>query len=169
MSINLGDLRTAVINYVDTIVGVSVSPLHPSTGLEIGPNEEFTFTVSAYNPGLPDGVRLRNVVWRVRMDDNTVGKLYVPPAPIVARTYLTTGSPQLAAGSLVDEMYLFPQDSYLDVRETQQINLKGKALSYVPGATCYIRFKIYADVDLGWLFPAWQDSSLAIRQLIVRG
>ena len=173
MAINLQEIRTAVISYVDTKVTVSVSTIAPVTGASIGPNEEFSFTLTAKNAdSASGGIALKDIIWRVWVQDDAVGKLIVPASPMVARSGLSSSSGTLTVGTLVKEMYLFPPNSlgnYLHVGDTDTINLRGKAGAAPEGGTTEIKFKISADVDLAWLFPKDQDSSTCARVLIVDG
>lgn len=179
MSINLQEIRTAVINYIDTKVTVSISALVPTTGDTIGPNEEFSFTLTAQNASAASGgIALKNIVWRVWVENEAVGKLLVPAAPMVARSSLSDTS-SLTPGSYVKEMYLFPPNiaylppldaaTYLGTGDTDTLSLKGKAGATPSGGTTNIRFKIYANVDMDWLFPKNQDSSTAAKVLLVEG
>lgn len=174
MAINLQEIRTAVINYVDTKVGVTISTLTPAAGVSIGPNETFSFTLTAKNADIVNGgIALKNIIWRVWVQNETVGKLIVPAAPMVARSGNSTTSPVLAAGTQVKEMYLFPSngsaDNYLSVADTDVIALQGKAGAAPAGGNTNIEFKIYADVDMDWLFPPKQDSETKSRVLNVVG
>lgn len=191
---NLQDIRNAVISYVDNKVTVTISQITPTAGSEIDPNEDFTFTLTAQNADAASGgIPLRNVVWQVWVDNDAVGKLYVPTGMTARSSRSTTSdSNKLTEGTLVREMYLFPsffvfppihlptpsltlpapdlssrliwpwRDSanYLGVGDTDSIALKGKGLTQ--GASA-IQFKIYADVDMDWLFPTGQDSATASK------
>lgn len=172
MAINLQEIRTAVINYVDTKVGVAISTLTPAAGASIGPNETFSFTLTAKNAdSVNGGIALKNIIWRVWVQNEAVGKLTVPAAPTVARSGCSTTSPVLAAGTQVREMYLYPagDDYYLSVGESDSIVLQGKAGAAPAGGNTNIQFKIYADVDMDWLFPPKQDSETKTRVLGVVG
>jgi hypothetical protein len=173
MAINLQEIRTAVISYVDTKVTVSVSTIAPVTGASIGPNEEFSFTLTAKNAdSASGGIALKDIIWRVWVQNDVVGKLIVPAAPMVARSGLSSSSAALTPGTQVREMYLFPptaSGNYLHVGDTDTLSLKGKAGAAPAGGITNIQFKIYADVDMDWLFPKDQDSSTYTRELKVFG
>lgn len=196
MSINLHEIRAAVISYMDNKVTVLISAFTPATGATINPNEEFSFTLTAQNADAASGgIALKNVVWRVWVENDAVAKLIVPSAPMVARSSLSATS-ALTPGSLVKEMYLFPPNflfpplsktvtpievgtdifplpidsaKSLGVGDTDTLSLKGKAGATPAGGATNIRFKVYADVDLDWLFPPSQDSATATRGLPVSG
>lgn len=189
---NLQDFRNAILSYVDSKVTVTISQLTPVAGSEIDPNEDFTFTLTAKNADAANGgVPLRDVVWHVRVDNDAVGKLYVPTTGMTARSSLSTTSDsnKLTTGSQVKEMYLFPNSlvfphipalsptllpdlsirfpihfpdsaNYLGVGDTDSINLKGKGIA---GGVTAIQFKIYANIDMSWLFPDNQNSTTASR------
>lgn len=174
MAINLQEIRTAVVSYVDTKVTVSISTLTPATGTTINPNEEFSFILTAKNAdSASGGITLKDIIWRVWVQSDTVGKLIVPAPPMVARSGLSTSSPALIAGSQVKEMYLSPPTdaagNYLQVGDTDTISLRGKAGSAPAGGSTNIQFKIYADVNMDWLFPKDQDSATVLRTLNVTG
>ena len=177
MPINLQELRSAVINYVDTKVTVSISAPISSTGPSINPNEEFSFTLTARNAdAAAGGIVLKSVIWRVWVQNAAIGKLFVPAAPMVARSGLSSALPALPVGSQVGEMYLFPPSfplldagNNLAVGDTDTIALRGKAGSAGAGGNTPIYFKIYADADMDWLFPKSQDSSTPSTILHVVG
>jgi hypothetical protein len=181
MTINLQEIRTAVINYVDMKVTVSISALTPASGsgTTINPNEEFSFTLTAKNADAASGgIPLKNIIWYVWVENDVVGKLIVPAGLMVARNGPSINYTKLTAGSLVKEMYLFPTSlflppadpaNYLGVGDTDAVNLKGKAGATPAGGDSKIQFKIYADVDMDWLFPQIQDTSTVTKILNVVG
>jgi len=195
MSTNLQEIRTAVQNYLDTKVTVSIGPLVPVRGTVINPNEEFTFKITAINANAANGgVALKNVRWRIWVENPEVGKLIVPSAPMIARSGPNATYPQLDAGKEVAGMYLFPPGlpapfppglpapsiprlpiiwdpaSYLHVGDTDTIlGLKGKAGSAAGGGTTNIRLKILAEVDMDYLFPKNEDSPTYSTPLNVIG
>lgn len=179
MPINLQDIRGAVNSYVDTKVTVSISSVVPTGGTQLNPNEEFTFTLTARNADAASGgISLKDIIWRVWVVNETVGKLIVPAASMVARAGLSETLPALTPGALVREMYLFPPtfalppfDSarYLGVGDTDTITLKGKAGASPTGGKTNLQFKIYADIDMDWLVPKDEDSATFTRELVVYG
>lgn len=178
MAIDLREIRAAVINYVDSKVTVSISTPAPVSGAVINPNEMFSFTLTAKNADAASGgIPLRDVIWHVWVQDEAVCKLIVP-VPIghvllvVARSGPSSAYPQLAPGSEVREMYLFPKSNkvrYLWIGETETITLQGKAGADPEGGITSIQFKVYANVDMDWLFPQKQDTVIAIEMLNVTG
>lgn len=173
MPINLQEIRSAVVSYVDSKVTVTISALVPASGTSINPNEEFSFSLTVRNADAASGgIALKDVVWQVWVLNDAVGKLIVPPAPMVARASLSSGAAALPPGSQVREMFLFPPDAnanYLTVGDTDSINLRGKAGPSGAGGSTNIQFKVHPDVDMDWLFPKDQDSATATRALTVIG
>jgi hypothetical protein len=170
MAINLQEIRTAVMSYVDTKVAVSISALSPAAGSSINPNEEFGFTLTATNGSLVSGgVPLKDLVWHVWVENEAIAKLIVPAAPIVARSSPYSSAPVLTPGSQVNRMYLFPPDNSLMIGDTDTISLRGRTGGAAAGGMTNIRFKIYAAVDMDWLFPKDQDSPTVTRKLQVIG
>ncbi len=173
MPINLQEIRTAVQTYLDTKVTVWISNPVPVTGSQINPNEEFTFTISAKNaPKSAGGIKLKNVLYHVSVEDPSVAKLIVPPDKMARDSWSISGT-VLKPGDQVTRMYLFPASgsdlAYLDVEETDTISLKGKAGSSTKGGATRINFKIYADIDLDHLFPKCENSSVTSRIVTISG
>jgi hypothetical protein len=79
----------------------------------------------------------------------------------------------LAANAEVADMYLFPTPSNflgqgagdLDVSETATIKVTGKGL--VVGGTD-IMFRVFADADLDYLFPHFEDSATVAQKVDVK-
>lgn len=188
MTIILRDIRTAVQNYLDTHVTVTISPLSPASGNTIQPNEYFTFSVTATNSSAVDAIRLVNVRYYVTVLNPAVGKLVVPdtnpdsngiryrkPGPVLG--LMVDCAPKEEVGT----MYVFPPASVssppfvldragdLDVGDSDTIQLRGKAGTNPSGGNTQITCKILAEPDLDFLFPKNEDSSTATRPLIVIG
>jgi hypothetical protein len=174
MPINLQDIRNAVISYVDNLP-VTISKPTPTTGSEIDhPHEEFSFTITAQNKAIP----LRNVIWRVWVENGAVGQLCVPKGMAAWSSLSATSDNKLTTGEFVSEMYLYDPPrlsdvhsspfldsiNYLGTDDTDSISLKGKGLTK---GTSVIQCKVYADIDMDWLFPKSQDSAAASRALQV--
>ena len=160
MTINLTDIRSAVIDYVNDSVTTSVSSLVADVPNAISPNEGFTFSVTASNAAAPTGIQLVNVVYHLKVASGSVAKLQVPTTPI-ARSGSRTSDPQLTVGNYVTEMYLFPSDNVLEVGDSDTVaGLRGKA--YAVGQAT-ITFEVYADIDLGFVFPRTTSDPDSIR------
>lgn len=172
MSINLKDIRTAVINYVDTQITISVSNLI-SAGASINPGETFSIKLGATNAdAASDGMPLKGLVWHVLVQDDAVAKLIVPGEPMLARSGLAKSLPTLAAGSQVREMYLSPRaasGNRLGVGDTESVTVSCRAGSSSVGGACFIFAKVYANPDPDWLFPKEQDSYTGGKYIEVVG
>jgi hypothetical protein len=176
MAIVLRDIYEAVDTYLESKVTVAISALRPAGGTNIDPNEKFYFDVSISNANATNkGCKLGDVVWRIWVDNGSVGKLKVPPTTTAVAKSALSGGTTLTAGSYVGEMYLFPpagtDKRILDVGETDSLSLEGQAGSSPSGGTTNIRFQIKATVDMNWLFSQdeWQTSNRATRTLPVVG
>ena len=162
MSINLKDIRTAVMNYVDSNVTITITNLL-SAGATINPGEGFNMKLNASNANAANGViPLKNVVWWVSVQDETVFKLIVPDEPYVTRSGQSKSSPKLTPGTQVNEMYIFP-------RAVDSLTVNCKAGPGSTGGACFIFAKLYASVDEAWLFPKDQDSIAQGRYIEVVG
>lgn len=165
MAVNLIDIRTAVQNYLNTSVSVSISALVPDVPSTINRNEEFTFSVTATNAPAPNGISLVNVRYHVRVANSSVAKLIVP-ATVTARSGASATSTLLVAGALVSQMFLFPADNSLTVGDSDTVaGLKGKAGGAV--GTTQILFDIFADPDLDFLFPKNENSPITVTNVNV--
>lgn len=179
MTINLKDIRTAVQNYLNTKVNVSISTVKPQTGTQIGQNEEFCFSITVTNASITNGgIALKNVRYRLWVEYPNVAKLIVPAAPLVARNGYYSDSTVLNAGTQVSDMVLFPptEKNYLNVGDSDTIGtinysptaeIRGKSGTPSSGSTTNISFRVYAEVDLDHLFPKHEDSSSALRKITV--
>jgi hypothetical protein len=190
MAIVLRDIRTAVQNYLDTHVTVTISAPTPASGVTIQPNETFTFSITGTNSASPDAIRLVNVRYHVSVANPAVAKLVVPatnPFPAVngitykARSGFFGPLVDLAPNAEVGEMFLFPSPSSsagpifidragdLDVGDSDTISLTGKAGAAAAGGNSQISCNIIAEVDLDFLFTKNEDSPTATRSLVVIG
>lgn len=171
MTINLEDIRTAVMNYVDANVTITMNNLI-TAGSTINPGEGFSIRLSAANADAANGgVPLKNIVWWVAVQDDSVAKLIVPDEPYVARSGLSRSLTPLTPGSQVSEMYIFPRavDNYLGIGDTDSLTLNCKAGAGSTGGACFVYSRIYATVDDAWLFPKDQDSTAQGRYIEVVG
>jgi hypothetical protein len=174
MPVNLQELRTAVREYLNTKVTLTISTLTPARGATINQSEDFTFSITAANATVAlGGIALKNVCYHLRVRNPSVAELIVPPAPMVAHSGQTTespvDSPVLAAGAEVVEMYLTPADekNYLTPGESDTIsNLRGRTKMGTGGTGTVIEVRILAEVDMNYLFPT-ETTSLVTRTLAV--
>jgi hypothetical protein len=179
MPINLLDIRTAVQDYLNTKVTVTISPFRAEVPNALSPGEEFTFDITAANADdAGGGLKLVNVRYHIKVVDPAKAKLIVSTQGAVGGWVSRSGpletDPELAAYAEVSEMYLFPYDllsnsgadtKTLNVGESDTLtNLKGKAVSL--GGTD-VKCNIFADVDLDYLVPKNKNSPLTSRALTV--
>jgi hypothetical protein len=154
VSINLPDLRQAVLAYLASKVTVTVEDPVPTDGTKINPKESFNFKVRARNAPAPDGIQLTNVRYQVSVpdkSDHTGGAtVRVPPFG----TALDGEGHRIDVGKFVPFFEwnpTGPDHSTLEVGEEDAPALTGKV---GPRAgTFKIKARILADPDLGWLFP----------------
>ena len=166
MTIQLTDIRNAVISYLDTSVTTSVSPLVPDVPNALSPNERFTYSVTATNAAAPTGIRLIDVRYHLSVSPSTVALLEVPGSPLyTARAENNSTAGTLGPGTLVAEMYLFPVDNTLDVGDSDTFpGLRGRAMA-LGNAT--ISFDIHAYVDQNYVFPMTSTDPDSTRQVSV--
>ena len=168
MAINLKDIPDAVRTYMDTKVTVTVSTPVPSEGTTIGPNETFRFNIEAANANAANGgVVLKNVKYRVRVDNPAVAKIMVPSGGTATDV---AGNP-LVAGAEVGEFIFDPTGVAFDlpVGNADTLRFTGKAGSNESGGTTRIRALVLADIDLDQLFPKGEDAPSSAKTLIVTG
>lgn len=163
---NLRDIRTNVRQYLDDKVTVTAT-ITALVGEVISPNENFKIQITARNsPAAAGGIALMNVRWYIRSSNGSIARLIVPPVSIgVARTGYHETSRVLPPGDEVTSMYIFPPNSwanYLSVGDTDNLGdpgnkgIEGKALA---GGVSNISTRIYADIDMDYLFPTKNRSS----------
>lgn len=171
---DLQNIRNAVRTYLNTRVTVLISALTPEAGITIQPDEKFSFSITVTNAtAATGGIALKNVRYRLWMQNYAVGKLIVPPHPMRAYSkWLETSIERTPGDEISDDMYLFPpnEKNYLRPGETDTISgLEGRAGDAPAGGTTDIRFKIRAEVDMDYLFPKHEDSPTIDRVLTVIG
>ncbi|HEX6931650.1 MAG TPA: hypothetical protein VF162_05885 [Streptosporangiaceae bacterium] len=157
MPIDLVDIPAAVSDYLGSQVTTTVSPVIPKPGQGVlTPGQAGTFTVTATNAGSPDGVRLINVAFHVKISDDTVAQLIVPDSAIVS-SYATLASvTPLTPGSSHPAMFLRTHaGTTLDVGDIQPpIHIDVHCLDKGDAKiTCHI----HADIDESDLFPNSQN------------
>jgi len=179
MTVVLRDIRTAVQNYLDTHVAVSISPITPKTGTVVNKSELFTFTVSVTNSSAADAIRLVKVRYHLHVQTPAVAKLVVPATNPDAQGITYKNLPggdfasNLAPNAEVADMYLFPSPSNflgegsgdLDVGDKDTIEVTGRGL--VVGGTD-IKFRVLAEADLDFLFPHFEDSATVVQKVDVK-
>ena len=158
MPIDLVDIPAAVADYLDSQVTTTVSPVIPKRANHdvLTPGQTGAFTVTATNAGAPDGVRLINIAFHVKISDDSIAQLIVPDSVFVS-SYATLASiTPLAPGSGHSAMFLrMPADTTLDVGDIQPpIQIEVQCLDQGDAKiTCHI----HADIDESDLFPTSQN------------
>ncbi|HVF87433.1 MAG TPA: hypothetical protein VM866_07575, partial [Pyrinomonadaceae bacterium] len=171
MPINLIDIRSAVQDYLDTKVAVTISAFRADVPNAIGPGEHFKFDITVANATAANGgLKLINVRYHLKVVSPSKAKLIVNNKGAIGGWVSRSGpletDPELTLHAEVSEMYLFPYDllsnsgadtKTLGVGETDTLtNIEGKALSL--GATD-IQCDIIADVDVNYLIPMNENST----------
>jgi len=158
MPIELVDIPAAVADYLDTQVVTVVSAVTPHQARQdvLTPGADGVFTVTVTNAPAPDGVRLINVSYHVRISDGSIAQLVVPPSAALASFDTLTGGTPLPAGSTRTAMFVRPlTDAVLDVGASSpplQIDVR-----CVHRGDAKITCHIHADIDRGDLFPTSQS------------
>jgi hypothetical protein len=172
----LNDIRQATKSYLDNRVRCSISEVIPDVPNVLSPKEKFTFSITARNAGSSDlsgdSTRLKNIVYHVWIVETTKAQLIVPPTAkgTAYSTFPIVGlGPVLSPlvdgkENLVNSYFLKPPEGdfkFLDVAEADTIiGLRGIAKEL---GNFTIKFEIYADLDLDWLFPKGENSGEATR------
>ena len=158
MPIELIDIPAAVAEYLDTQVSTTISPVTPRKPDQdvLTPGQDGTFTVRVTNAAAPDGVRLVNVVYHVKVDDGSVAELIAPKTTLVSAFDKLTSTTPLKSGTARTDMFvkLFAS-SILEAGASQpvlQLTLHCKDRG-AARLTCHI----HADVDQSDVFPNSQS------------
>ena len=171
MPINLQDIRTAVMAYLDTKVDCFISTVRPKVPNVLSPDEPFKFDISARNANAAaGGIRLTNVRYHISVSNPDIAELIIPKREIgVCRSPdFPFAFPPYDPDKPKPSYILYPIDTdykTLDVGEEDFIgDLAGRAKKL---GKCQIYFKILADVDTTYLFPRDETSTLARRDFEV--
>jgi len=158
MAIILRDIHDAVVDYFSNQVVASIT-VEPLKGNEINPGENFNIKLTAKNSAdnKDQGVQISNVCYYVEVDHVGRATLTVPDASTaVAYSDLNQSSKPLTPGKTgLQFMFLFPPDNILEPGDTDTLPIEGEA---VKGGTPTLTFRLYGNVDLGYLFPVKQTS-----------
>jgi len=173
MPIDLIDIPAAVADYLDNHVSTAVSPVVPACSQEaqashdaLAPGTDGTFTVTVTNAGNPDGVRLTNVAYHVKISDGGVAQLVAPGSAFVAAYDTLAAMTPLEAGSRRSDMYVrLLAAGTLDVGDSQPVHL---TVHCTGAGDAKITCHIHADIDASDLFPTSQNPNGELT-LFVRG
>ena len=84
MAIDLRDISDAVQSYLNKKVAIAITELTAAEGDSVNPGESFDVTVEATNAdSTSGGVALKNLKYRVSVDDGSVAKLVVPTRAVL--------------------------------------------------------------------------------------
>ena len=169
MAINLNDITDAVQAYLNTKVTVAITELTPGSGDSVNPGESFEVHIEATNADAKSGgVALKNLKYRVSVDDGSVAKLVAPGSLIVHTTDLDGNT--LAEGderkAMIIENVAF---SKLAVGATLTQVVTGKAGKAASGGTTNVKVRVLADIDLDALFPLGENTPETSIELDVEG
>jgi hypothetical protein len=174
MAIKLIDIPNAFDSYLNSKVHMTISKINPAEGIDVNPNEEFTFGIRVTNaPNLPDGTKdpegftLRNVRYRVFVGDSSTAKLIVP-----SKGTARNKDGPLAPGAEVGDFTFNPSDDKafdLEVNDTDTLAVTGKAGSDGSGGTTEIFAIVHADLDLNEVLPKGVPTLRASKTLVVTG
>jgi hypothetical protein len=116
MTIQLHDLRQAVLDYLNTVLVTTVQQVQPAPNSpgSINPNEIGTFSVKVDNTGdETTGVPLVNLRHHFTFDSD-VGAKFIVSSFGIARTGTSTSDRKLEPTTRVSEYVLFPDTDTLD-------------------------------------------------------
>jgi hypothetical protein len=169
MPINLKDIPDAVRAYMNSKVPVLITQLKATAGTAISPSELFEIHIQVTNSDPAANVGLKNVKYRVSIDNPAVAKLIVPPTAVGKTTDLAGGP--LIAGQEVSAMIFDPANSAFELPagDLDTLVLTGKAGSTPGGGTTTVRARVLADIDLDALFPKGEDTPPTSKTLTVVG
>jgi hypothetical protein len=155
MTIQLHDLRQAVLDYLGTVLVTTVQQVQPAPNSpgSINPNEIGTFSVKVDNTGTgTTGVPLINLRHHFKFAAD-VGAEFIVPDFGIARTGTSTSDSKLTPTTRVKEYVLFPDNDTLDFNHHALIdNLQVVAPSHTGEVT--IICHTHAEPDPQFLFPS---------------
>lgn len=161
MAINLADITDAVQTYLNKKLTVAITDVTPAADDEtnINPGEDFLVHLTATNADAASGgVAIRNLKYRLTVDDGSVAKLVVP-GKLVNRTTSLDGKIVFGEGEehtgMILERVAFTK---LAAGEDTTFTVTGKAGNAAKGGKTSINVRALADVDLDELFPQGEDT-----------
>jgi hypothetical protein len=169
MAIDLRDISDAVQSYLNKKVAIAITDLTAAEGDSVNPGETFDVTVEATNAdSTSGGVALKNLKYRVSVDDGSVAKLVVPTGMFFHTTDLDGNVviPGSERTSMIVEQILATK---LPAGDTGRLHVSGKAGGAATGGKTSVRARVLADVDLDELFPQGEDTPVATKSLAVIG
>jgi hypothetical protein len=157
MPIDLIDIPAAVADYLGNQVRTVLSHVigkQPGQG-SLTPGQDGFFTVSATNRGMPDGVRLINVAYHVKISDEAIAELVVPEGAVAACYDSLTATTALEPGSRRSALFIrLLAGGTLDVGESQAVQID---VHCHDAGDAKITCHVHADIDASDLFPTSQN------------
>jgi len=158
-----------VQTYLNKKVTVAITDRSPADGNSVNPGESFDVHIATTNADATSGgVALKNLKYRLSVDNGSVAKLVVPDGMFFHTTDLdgndvTKGSERT---SMIVQNTLFTK---LPIGENSTLVVAGKATDAASGGSTSVRARVLADVDLDELFPPGEDTPVATKSLTVVG
>ena len=169
MAIELKDISDAVQAYLNKKVTIAITDVTPADGDHVNPGESFEVHIEATNASATSGgVALKNLKYRVSVDDGSVAKLIVPAGTFFHTTdldgnVLTKGA---ARTSMIVQNTI---DTKLAVGDSATLVVSGKAGDGATGGSTSVKVRVLADIDLDELFPQGEDTPVVTKALTVNG
>jgi len=170
MAINLADITDAVETYLNKKVVVAITDVTPDDGTKINPGEGFVVHIETTNADAASGgVAIRNLKYRLTVDDGSVAKLVVP-GTLINHTTSLDGKIVFAAGEEHTGMIIEPAAfSKLAAGDSVTFSVKGLASDAATGGKTSVNVRVLADVDLDELFPQGEDTPETTASVRVSG
>lgn len=169
MAIDLRDITDAVQTYLNKKVTVAITDVAPAEGSSVNPGESFDVHLSATNADAASGgVALKNLKYRVSVDDGSVAKLVVPTGMFIHTTDLD-GNDVTKGTERTSMIVQNTLSTKLSIGESSTLVISGKASAGATGGSTSVRARVLADVDLDELFPLGEDTPVTTKSLSVVG
>ncbi|BCY11989.1 hypothetical protein [Actinoplanes sp. L3-i22] len=163
MSIVLHDIPAAVREYLDDLVIVKITAVVPTDPDQnvLTTDQVGAFTVSAFNGGVPNGVRVINVLYHVAIADaagtkGVVAKLLVPDLAVGETFADQEATRPLKPGTRHTDYFVRLPDTDLGQGDTSELPL---TLICLDDGDAKISCHVHADVDRDALFPNSESHS----------
>lgn len=155
MITNLYRIKTEIEGYLQRVsISAEVVALKGST---INPGEEFIVKIISQNPDEEnEGLALRNLRYRLEVDNSSVAMLVVPEDYSV----VDFSGAKLIPGSEVSGMLIELSGSIsgkISVGEMHEFQVKAVALESVDGGDVLLNARLYASIDLNYIFPRMES------------
>ncbi len=163
MSIVLHDIPDAVREYIDKLVTVKITTVTSTTPKHtvLTSGDDGAFTVTVFNGGVPNGVKVINVLYHVAIADvdagkGAVAKLLVPDVAIGETFADQAATKPLKPGTRQTDYFVRLPDTDLGPGDTDELPL---TLHCLNAGDAKISCHVHADVDRDSLFPNSESDS----------